>query len=248
MKKYSTIIFDLFDTIVNFNFNHLPAIEIKGLRSRTTSVQVFEVFRQYYPEIEFEKFYDPFIESYHEFLEMKSIEFKEFPNRDRYILMLKKMNLKPVDQQDLLIDKMVLAHMNGLASCVELPQENKRTLEYIKTQGYRMAIVSNFDYAPTAYKLLDNFEITNLFEEIVISEEVGWRKPKDIIFQTAIKKLDIEPSETLFVGDNYSADVIGSKAVGMDAIWINRKNEPEDELNPTPDYVIKNLSELINIV
>ncbi len=105
--------------------------------------------------------------------------------------MLKKMNLKPVDQQDLLIDKMVLAHMNGLASCVELPQENKRTLEYIKTQGYRMAIVSNFDYAPTAYKLLDNFEITNLFEEIVISEEVGWRKPKDIIFQTAITKLDI---------------------------------------------------------
>ena len=62
MKKYSTIIFDLFDTIVNFNFNHLPTIELKGLRSRTTSTEVFEVFRQYYPEVEFEEFYDPFIE------------------------------------------------------------------------------------------------------------------------------------------------------------------------------------------
>jgi len=132
MKQYSTIIFDLFDTIVNFNFNHLPTIELKGLRSRTTSTEVFEVFRQYYPDIEFEKFYDPFIESYHEFLEIKSIEHKEFPNRDRYFLMLDKMNLAPIDNMDLLIDQMVLAHMNGLASCVEFPETNKRTLEYVK--------------------------------------------------------------------------------------------------------------------
>lgn len=248
MKKYSAIIFDLFDTIVNFDFNHLPEIELRGLRSRTTSTQVYEVFRKYYPEIEFEEFYDPFIESYHEFLEMKSIEFKEFPNRDRYILMLNKMNLTPIDQKDLLIDKMVLAHMNGLASCVELPEENRRTLEYIRTQGYKTAIVSNFDYAPTAYMLLNKFEITNLFEEIVISEEVGWRKPKEIIFHTAIKKMEIEPSESLFVGDNYNADVVGSKAVGMDATWINTKNEPEADLDPKPNYIIKNLSELINIV
>ncbi len=248
MKKYSTIIFDLFDTIVNFNFNHLPTIEIKGLRSRTTSTEVFEVFRQYYPEVEFEEFYDPFIESYHEFLEIKSIEFKEFPNRDRYILMLNKMDLEPIDQQDLLIDKMVLAHMNGLASCVELTKENKRTLEYIKSREYRMGIVSNFDYAPTAYMLLNKFEITNLFEEIIISVEVGWRKPKDIIFQVAMHKLNTKPGEALFVGDNYNADVVGSKALGIDAAWINRKNQPEAKLDPKPDYIIKNLSELINIV
>jgi len=248
MKKYSTIIFDLFDTIVNFNFNHLPTIELKGLRSRTTSTEVFEVFRQYYPEVKFEEFYDPFIESYHEFLEIKSIEYREFPNRDRYILMLNKMDLEPIDQKNSLIDKMVLAHMNGLASCVELPKENKRTLEHIKTKEYRLAIVSNFDYAPTAYMLLDKFEITNLFEEIVISEEVGWRKPNPIIFQTAISKLKIQPEHALFVGDNYNADVVGSKALGIDAAWINRKNQPEAGLDPKPDYIIKNLSELINIV
>jgi FMN phosphatase YigB (HAD superfamily) len=248
MKKYSTIIFDLFDTIVNFNFNHLPAIDLKGLRSRTTSIEVFEVFRQYYPEVEFEEFYDPFIESYHEFLEIKSIEFKEFPNRDRYILMLNKMGLASIDQKNSLIDKMVLAHMNGLASCVELPKENKRTLEYIKSREYRMGIVSNFDYAPTAYALLDKFEITNLFEEIIISEEVGWRKPNHIIFETAVNKLKVLPQDVLFVGDNYNADVVGSKALGIDAAWINRKNQPEAGLDPKPDYIIKNLSELINIV
>ena len=248
MKKYSTIIFDLFDTIVNFNFNHLPTIELKGLRSRTTSTEVFEVFRQYYPDIEFEKFYDPFIESYHEFLEIKSIEHKEFPNRDRYFLMLDKMNLAPIDNMDLLIDQMVLAHMNGLASCVEFPETNKRTLEYVKFNGYRLAIVSNFDYAPTAYMLLEKFKITNLFEQVIISEEVGWRKPNHIIFQTAVNKLKIRPQDALFVGDNYYADVVGSKALGMDTAWINRKNQSEDTLDPKPDYIIKHLSELLNIV
>lgn len=248
MNKYSTIIFDLFDTIVNFNFNHLPSIDIKGVRSRTTSKEVYEVFARYYPEIGFADFYDPFIESYHKFQEMKLKEFKEFPNRERFILMLGKMDLREIKNRDQLLEDMVLAHMNGLASCVELPENNKKTLEYIKSKGYRLAIVSNFDYAPTAYMLLERFNIKNLFEEIVISEEVGWRKPNHIIFETAVNKLQIRPRDALFVGDNFDADVVGSKALGMDVAWINRKNRPENDLNPTPDYIINDLPELENFI
>lgn len=248
MKEYSTIIFDLFDTIVNFNFNHLPTIELKGLRSRTTSIEVFEVFKEYYPNVEFEEFYDPFIESYHEFQDLKAIEYREYPNRDRYILMLNKMDLEPIEKKEILIDKMVLAHMSGLASCVEFPKENRDTLEHIKDKKYRLALVSNFDYAPTAYMLLEKFGIKGFFEVIIISEEIGWRKPKDIIFQTAINKLDIKVPEALFIGDNYGADVVGSKNLGMDSVWINRKDLPVEELNPKPDYIIQDLPELINIL
>ena len=114
----------------------------------------------------------------------------------------------------------------------------------LKRKNYRLAIVSNFDYALTAYSLLDRFEITDLFEEIIISEEVGWRKPKDIIFQTAIGKMKIKPDEALFVGDNFDADVVGSKKVGMDAAWINTKNEQKKSFNLEPEYIIKKLSEL----
>ena len=248
MRKYSTVIFDLFDTIVDFNFNHLPTIELKGFRSRTTSTEVYEVFKQDYPDVSFEEFYQPFIDSYHEFQETKLKEFKEFPNRNRFKLMLSKMHLDPTENQDELEDKMVIAHMDALTRCVEFPEENKKTLEYIKTKDYRMAIVSNFDYSPTAYKLIDKLEIRSLFDEIIISDDVGWRKPKDIIFQAAIDKLAIKPNEALFVGDNYNADVVGSKAMGMDAAWINKKNQPADNLNPEPDYIMKNLPDLINFI
>jgi len=248
MNKYSTIIFDLFDTIVNFNFNHLPTIELKGFRSRTTSIEVYEVFRKYYPEIKFADFYQPFMDSYHEFQDLKLKEYREFPNSRRFEIMLGKMRLGRIDDKTELENKMVLAHMNALSGCVEFPEENRSILEYVQKEGYRMAIVSNFDYAPTAYDLIDKFDIRNLFEEIIISGDVGWRKPKDIIFRTAIDNLGIDADEALFVGDNYKADVIGSKSVGMDAVWINRKNETDEGLEVKPDYTIKKLYELRNII
>ncbi len=244
MKKYSSIILDLFDTILNFNFNHLPKVELKGFRSRTTGNEVYEVFKQYYPNVGFTEFYVPFIDSYHEFQELKLKEFREFPNRNRFILMLDKMNIESNSDRDTLIDKMVIAHMNALARCIEYPKENRETLEYLKTKGYRLAIVSNFDYAPTAQMLIDKHNLRQLFETIVISADVGWRKPKDIIFETALNELGISPAEALFVGDNYSADVVGSKALGMDAAWINRRGEPETDINPEPDIIIKKLSGL----
>ncbi len=248
MKKYSTIIFDLFDTIVNFNFNHLPNIELNGFRSRTTSIEVYEVFKKYYPEITFSEFYQPFMDSYHEFQDLKQKEYREFPNSRRFEIMLGKMRLSRIKDKTELENKMVLAHMNALSSCVEFPEENRSILEYVQKEGFKMAIVSNFDYAPTAYDLIDKFQIRNLFEVIIISGDVGWRKPKDIIFRIAIDNLAIEADEALFVGDNYKADVIGSKCVGMDAVWINRRNETDERLEVKPDFIIKKFYELRNIV
>ena len=158
--------------------------------------------------------------------------------------MLGKMHLNSISEKDLLIDQMVLAHMNALASCIEYPADNKETLEYLNTDGYRLAIVSNFDYAPTAHMLLEKNNLTPLFDEIVISEEVGWRKPKNIIFEAVLEKLSINPEDALFVGDNYSADVIGSKAMRMDAAWINRRNENQENLDPAPNYIIEKMSDI----
>lgn len=239
MKKYTTVIFDLFDTIINFNFSRLPAIELMGVRSRTTSHEVYAVFSRYFPDISFEEFYPFFIESYHRFQEMKHAEYREYPNRDRFLLMLGNMSL-PVDSgAESAADEMVAAHMTGLARAVEFPPENEDALENVMKKGYRMAIVSNFDYAPAAYALIEKYRIGRFFEKIVISEEVGWRKPKPFIFERAMELLSIEPDEALFVGDNFTADICGAKGVGMDAVWLNYKRESEENLNPEPDYIIK---------
>ena len=239
MKKYTTVIFDLFDTIINFNFSRLPAIDIKGVRSRTTSHDVYSVFSSYYPGIPFDEFYPYFIESYHRFQEMKLAEYREYPNRERFLLMLRNMSI-PIDRSaEAAADRMVTAHMDGLARAVEFPEENESALDSVLKKGYRMAIVSNFDYSPTAYSLIEKYGIGRFFERIVISEEVGWRKPKPVIFERAIELMEIKPDEALFVGDNFTADICGAKSVGMDAAWLNYKNESENDLKPEPDYIIK---------
>lgn len=248
MKRYSTVFFDLFDTVINFNFKKLPAVDMNGIRSRTTSKEVYAVFCRYYPKIRFTAFYPPFIESYHRFQEMKLEKFKEYPNRDRFKLMLNIMNIEPTAKTARMIEEMVTAHMDGLASCVVFPEENKQALERIKSAGYETAIVSNFDYAPTAYALIDRYGIQEFFDEIIISEEVGWRKPKPAIFHKALELTKKDPDEVLFVGDNYSADVAGAKSVGMDAVWLNTKNKSTDDLTPQPDYVISALPQLDNIL
>lgn len=238
MKKYTTVIFDLFDTIVNFNFSHLPAIELKGVRSRTTSHDVYSVFTVYYRGVSFEEFYPYFIESYHQFQELKHAEYREYPNRDRFLLMLRNMGI-PIDSEaETAADKMVVAHMRGLSRAVEFPAENETALEHVKKKGYRMAMVSNFDYAPTAYALIEEFRIGRFFEKIVISEEVGWRKPKPVIFRRAMELMRINPGDAIFVGDNFRADVCGAKGVGMDVVWLNYKKESEENLSPEPDYII----------
>ena len=54
-------------------------------------------------------------------------------------------------------------------------------------ERYRLAVVSNFDYSPTCLAILEREGIADLFETIVISDEVGWRKPKPVIFETALE-------------------------------------------------------------
>lgn len=248
MKVYNTVIFDLFDTIVNFNFNHLPSIDVMGTRSRTTSNEVYSVFREYYPDIGFSEFYPFFIESYRQFQEMKLVEYREYPNRERFILMLRNMNLAPDKNTYGMADEMAAAHMDGLARTVELPKENEKALEYVKGKGYRMAVISNFDYARTAYALIDRFGIRHFFEKIIISEEVGWRKPSPLIFMRAFELLGIKPEEALMVGDNFKADVVGAKGVGMDTVWLENKIHTPYEHYPEADFIIRNFPDIMEIL
>jgi len=238
MKKYDVLFFDLFDTVINFSFTNLPLIELSGVRARTTSKEVFAVFQKLYPDVPFPEFYDHFISSYKEFQDLKLAENREYPNRDRFLMMLSKMDLAGGGEAAALADDMVKAHMNGLASAVSFPPENESALSALKDAKYRMALVSNFDYPPTAYSLIEKFGLARFFERVIISEEVGWRKPSPVIFEDALKVMGAEPGASLFTGDNFHADVAGSKNAGMDSVWLNSRNESPEGLDPEPDYII----------
>ncbi len=248
-KKYSRIIFDVFDTVCNFNLNKLPTVNINGTTIRSTSNIVYKVFQKSYKHIGFEEFYGAFIESYKEFEERKKVEDREYPTRDRFYLIFEKLNLKIEEYAERVIEDLVLAHMGKLSSAVEFPEGNLEVIQSLE-ERYRLAIVSNFDHAPTVYGILEKYEIKNHFEEILISVEVGWRKPNRRIFERAFNLLGIKPEDAIFVGDNPQTDIVGSKSVGMDVIWINRNREnlPVAQGTPKPDYEVSEFKEIVGIL
>src|SRR2546428_463627 len=115
-------------------------------------------------------------------------------------------------------------------------------------ERYKLAVVSNFDYTPTALDILERAGVVDLFETIVVSDEVGWRKPRRDIFDAALGRLGVRAEESLFVGDRADMDVLGAQQIGMDAAWINRDREPLPAGVMAPTYEIRDLGELATIL
>ena len=78
----------------------------------------------------------------------------------------------------------------------------------------------------------------------MVSEEVGWRKPSIHIFQHALNKLQVQSSETVFIGDSPIEDIKGAKQAGLKTIFIpSQFNTLKDlfESKQDPDYIAKDL-------
>lgn len=248
MRNYKAFIFDLFDTLIDFNRFRLPEFSVDGEKHNSTFTPVYKVFRKYYQGYDKDKFHDSFVASYEEFQRLKSIDNKEFYNGERFKILMRSLGIELGSDVDQVVDEMVKAHMNSLSGAMEFREENREVLDLLFDKNNRMAIVSNFDYAPAAYKLLNKFDIRKYFERVVISVEVGWRKPRPEIFLEALDQLNLSPGDALYVGDNYYADVIGAKSVGMDVIWINRKDEKIYDQKYNPNHTVSKFGEIIYLI
>lgn len=241
MKSYRTVLFDLFDTIVDFHLDRLPVISWEGKPIHSTAGAVYDVFRTIYPAIAFDVFYGAFRESRRQLEAQRRETLREFPSQVRFRRMLEMLGLDAAS--DDVIERLVEAHMGEWAKGAEMPPGHRSLLERAR-RHVRLGIVSNFDHSPTALRILQREGIRSLFDVIVISADAGWRKPHPEIFLQALTALKSAPAEVLFVGDTFEADVVGAKGVGMDAVWLNRRGEPLPDAPVRPDYIVSQLGDL----
>jgi len=87
------------------------------------------------------------------------------------------------------------------------------TLEALRNSGYQLGLVSNRSH-PIA-DLLEELGLDEIFHIVLTAGEVGIWKPDPGLFEHVIKFIDAAPEETVYVGDNYYADVLGSRAAGL---------------------------------
>lgn len=241
--SYRTVIFDLFDTLAGFVRDRLPVIEVDGDSIRSTTAVVYPLFAQRYNHISLETFYQAFRESFDEAARLREREEREVSAHERFTLFFRKLHIPITEETESFLSNLLDAHMACIAAAVHTPPEHVELLEWLRPK-YQLGLISNFDHAPTAREILDRDGMTSFFDLILISDELGQRKPHPAIFETACQALRIRPHEAIFIGDSPSIDIVGAKGVGMAVIWINHTGEGLSDSIPSPDYTVTRLEEI----
>ena len=89
-------------------------------------------------------------------------------------------------------------------------------LDYLK-ERYSLHIITNGFSEVQAFKMR-NAGLTPYFNTVTDSESVGVKKPNPLIFEKALTDAKCDPANSVMIGDNHEADILGALQVGMKAI------------------------------
>lgn len=241
------VLFDLFDTLVDLHLEDLPETEVSGRRTRSTIRALYEALG---PEatVDLETFARMLREVDRELRAPRMEAGLELPTVERFTVLLERIGA-PSPERAL---RLTEVHMAGIRSVARYPGHHGEVLDRLGRLA-RLGVCSNFSHAPTAREILREGDLLRRLDVVVISEEVGVRKPRPEIFEAAVERLGIDPEETLHVGDRLDADVEGAAAAGLVPVWITRRVPPGERALPRhggarPAHVIRDLVEVERLV
>lgn len=102
-------------------------------------------------------------------------------------------------------------------------------LDYLKSKNYTLHIISNGFQEVTERKCILS-GIDHYFNTITSADSVGIRKPNPEIFEYSLNLAKARKEESILIGDDWIADVVGAQNFGMDVIFFDVLNEnPQQE-------------------
>lgn len=94
-------------------------------------------------------------------------------------------------------------------------------LERLRSLGYRLGVISNFD--SRLFDLLANLGLERYFERVIISWRAGAAKPDVRIFNHAVDTMQVRPERAIHVGDSIADDYDGARKAGLGAVLLDRR-------------------------
>ncbi len=116
-------------------------------------------------------------------------------------------------------------------------------LDYL-SKKYTLHIITN-GFEEVQHIKIKNCGIENYFSEIITSERAGYKKPDTRIFKFSLDVANATISNSLMVGDNLEADIIGAKEAGIHQVYFNPNEEKHSE---KITYEIKSLKQLLDFL
>lgn len=96
-------------------------------------------------------------------------------------------------------------------------------LEALSARGLLLGVVSNHNDALRDYLAFHG--IDRFFRTVTYSQEAGAEKPDRRVFDLALARTGCAPDEVVHVGDSWEGDYLGARAVGLRAVWLNRRGD-----------------------
>lgn len=112
----------------------------------------------------------------------------------------------------------------------ELVEGAEYILDYLKAKNYTLHIISNGFKEVTERKCILS-GIDHYFQTITSADSVGVRKPRPEIFEYSLGLSDATKENSILIGDDWVADVLGAQNFGMDVIFFDVFNEDPQQEN-----------------
>jgi len=227
---YKAIIFDLDNTLLDYSHSEVDAMK-KTLRDHG----IWED-----EEAWWESFWPVF--SQHNFRHWMDFVNKRGPHRTIQDVLISSFR-DSLDADSARHERLTASYWDYFCNNCHFENGAQGVLDFARDR-YKLGIISN-GIGEAQRKRLAVGAISDLFHSVVVSDEVGIRKPRREIFDHALAELRLAPSDVLFVGDSLTDDYQGAVNAGIDFCYYNREKKRLADSH-RPKYKIDELQELLN--
>lgn len=226
MKKYTTLYFDLDNTILDFTAAEYKAIrQLLALHNLPVNDEIVST-------------YSAINQTWWERFEKGEIKKEEiYAGRFREFLAFYGFEGNP--------QKMADDYFELLSQGYDMMDGADKVLQYVKEQGYTVCITTN-GMSRTQYRRINGCGLKQYFDYIFVSEDAGHQKPEVEYFEyTMANSPEKDKSKILVIGDSMSSDILGGINFGVDTCWLNPKAKAGTH---KPTYEIAEIMQIFDIL
>ncbi|MBL1227672.1 noncanonical pyrimidine nucleotidase, YjjG family [Enterococcus sp. BWB1-3] len=225
--KYKTLLFDVDDTLLDFRTTEKRALYTLFSEEQ---LELTKEIEQTYQAINHQLWQD---------FEHGKVA-KETISETRFGLLFEQLG-KKVDGKAL-----GARYQKHLSDGHDLLGNSKKILEKLQPD-YDLYVVTN-GIAVTQYKRLKDADLYPLFQDIFVSEEIGYQKPMKEYFDYVFDQIpDFDKEKTVIIGDSLNSDIGGGQQANIQTVWLNPTRQAgKQEIQPT--YEIQQLDQLFSIL
>ena len=240
MDKTEAVVFDFIGTLTSL-VNYSEMSHQQNLKLHGTLVKAgFNT--------DFKTFFESYEEAFQKYREIRSQKLVEVRNAVWITEALTNLGYS-VTPEDGVVKAAVNAYFEDYLKALRLRPHAKSTLQSFR-QKVKLGLVSNFTHAPLIYAGLRKLSINDLFQSVVVSEAIGWRKPSNRIFQKALAGLQVKAKNAIYVGDSPIEDIQGAKKAGFRTVFVQSQFNTLKDMKQAPqqpDFYLTKLPDLTQI-